>query len=154
MYTLYTQHGPKVLGQASEKYYVTSCNLYVYVYVINYVVLRISPNMKYRTSLLKEKDDPLSASMVKKRFLKERCKKWLVGNNYHPSLFPRDSSKQFNISLKESVCKTNKTLALIAIDNLHFFHFAERLGINISERKNETTVVILDAAVSSVQYKQ
>lgn len=104
--------------------------------------------VKYKTLLPKGENDPLSTSMVRKNFLKERCKRWLAGNNYHPSLFPRDSPKQFNVSLKESVCKTNKTLGLIAIDSLHYFHFAERLGIDISKRRNETTVVILDAAVS------
>jgi len=99
-------------------------------------------------SLLKEDNDSRSASMVKRDFLKNDCKRWLAGNDYHPSLFPRDSPRQFNISLKESVCKTNKTLTLIAIDSLHYFHFAEHLGIDISKRKNKTTVVILDAAVS------
>lgn len=72
----------------------------------------------------------------------------MAGNDYHPSLFPLESPKQFNISLKESVCKINKTLALIAIDSLHYFHFAEHLGIDISKWKNKTIVVILDAAVS------
>lgn len=86
--------------------------------------------------------------MVRRDFLKEGCKKWMAGNDYHSSLFPQESPRQFNISLKESVCKTNKTLALIAIDSLHYFHFAEHLGIDISKRKNKTTVVILDAAVS------
>lgn len=103
--------------------------------------------MKYKT-LPKKENDPLSATTVRTNFLKEHCRRWLAGNNYHPSLFPRDSPKQFNVSLKESVCKTNKTLALIAIDSLHYFHFAERLGIDISKRRNKTTVIILDAAVS------
>ncbi|KAL6259352.1 hypothetical protein P5V15_009267 [Pogonomyrmex californicus] len=110
---------------------------------------KLHANIKYKSSLLKEENDSRSASMVKKVFLKENCKKWLAGNDYHPSLFPQDSPRKFNISLKESVCKTNKTLALIAIDSLHYFHFAEHLGIDISKRKNKTAVVILDAALES-----
>ncbi|EZA61446.1 hypothetical protein DMN91_003951 [Ooceraea biroi] len=102
-----------------------------------------------QTSLLKGKNDPRSASMVRRDFLREHCRRWLAGNDYHSSLFPRDSPRQFNISLKESVCKTNKTLALIAIDSLRYFHFAERLGIDLFKRRNKTTVVILDAALES-----
>lgn len=104
--------------------------------------------MEYETSLLEGEYDPLSASVVRRAFLKERCRKWLAGNNYNPSLFPRDSPKWFNVSLKESVCETNKTLALIAIDSLHYFQFAERFGVDISKRRNKTTVIILDSAVS------
>ncbi|XP_014489487.1 PREDICTED: thioredoxin domain-containing protein 11 [Dinoponera quadriceps] len=137
---------------------VEQCGKQVCNYNKNYAVMRLQEESKlkrmhagakYKTSLPKRKDDPLSASTVRRNFLKERCRRWLAGNNYHPSLFPRDSPKQFNISLKDSVCKTNKTLALIAIDSLHYFHFAERLGIDISKRRNKTTVVILDAALES-----
>lgn len=104
--------------------------------------------MKYKTSLLKEENDSRSASTIRRNFLKENCKRWLTGNDYYPSLFPQDSPRKFNISLKELVCKTNKTLALIAIDSLHYSYFAEHLGIDISKRRNKTTVVILDAVVS------
>ncbi|XP_011861942.1 PREDICTED: thioredoxin domain-containing protein 11 isoform X2 [Vollenhovia emeryi] len=130
----------------------------IYNYNKNYVSIklqeesklkRLRASIEYKSSLLKEENDLRSASMVRRDFLKENCKKWIAGNDYHPSLFPRESPMQFNISLKESVCKTNKTLALIAIDSLHYFHFAEHLGINISKRKNRTTVVILDAALES-----
>ncbi|XP_050461638.1 thioredoxin domain-containing protein 11 isoform X1 [Cataglyphis hispanica] len=110
---------------------------------------RLHTDTKYKTSLLREENDSRSANTVKRNFLKESCKKWLAGNDYYPSLFPQDSSKKFNISLKELVCKTNKTLALIAIDSLHYYHFAEHLGIDISKRKNKSTVVILDAALES-----
>ncbi|KAL0119644.1 hypothetical protein PUN28_007820 [Cardiocondyla obscurior] len=108
---------------------------------------RLHAGIEYKSSLLKNKNDSQSASVVRRNFFKDDCKKWTAGNDYHPSVFPRESSRQFNISLKESVCKTNKTLALIAIDSLHYFQFAEHLGIDIS--KNKTTVIILDAALES-----
>ncbi|CAL1678301.1 unnamed protein product [Lasius platythorax] len=130
----------------------------IYNYNKNYMIMRLQEksklkrlhtDMKYKTSLLKEETDSRSASIIRKNFLKESCKRWLAGNDYYPSLFPQDSSRKFNISLKELVCKTNKTLALIAIDSLHYSHFAEHLGIDISRRRNKTTIVILDAAVES-----
>jgi hypothetical protein len=117
------------------------------IHTINYIVLRVHVDIKHKT-LLKAKNDPQSASMIRRDFLREHCRRWLAGNDYHSSLFPRDSPKQFNVNLKESVCKTNKTLALIAIDSLRYFHFAERLGIDLLKQRNKTTVVILDAAVS------
>ena len=130
----------------------------IYNYNKNYMIMRLQEksklkrlhtDMKYKTSLLKEETDSRSASIIRKNFLKESCKRWLAGNDYYPSLFPQDSSRKFNISLKELVCKTNKTLALIAIDSLHYSHFAQHLGIDISKRRNKTTIVILDAAVES-----
>lgn len=92
--------------------------------------------------------DPRSATAIKEAYLKEDCKRWIAGNKYHQPIFPRDTPEHSNINLTESVCKINKTLALIAIDSLHYFHFAEGLGIDVLKKKNKTAVVILDAAVS------
>ncbi|XP_071574071.1 thioredoxin domain-containing protein 11 isoform X2 [Temnothorax nylanderi] len=140
---------PVMIGQHEKQ---------IYNYNKNYVSIKLQEESKlkrlhagieYKSSLLKEETDLRSANIVRKGFLKENCKKWMAGNDYHPSLFPREFPRQFNISLKESVCKTNKTLALIAIDSLHYYHFAEHLGIDISKRKNKTTVIILDAALES-----
>lgn len=118
------------------------------------IVSRLHADAEYKISLSNKENDARSASMIRKAFLKEHCRRWLAGNEYHPSLFPRDSPRQFNISLKESVCKTNKTLALIAIDSLRYFHFAEHLGIDISKWRNKTAVVILDATVSFEMIKR
>ncbi|XP_024891528.1 thioredoxin domain-containing protein 11 isoform X1 [Temnothorax curvispinosus] len=140
---------PVMIGQHEKQ---------IYNYNKNYVSIKLQEESKlkklhagieYKPSLLKEETDSRSANIVRKGFLKENCKKWMAGNDYHPSLFPREFPRQFNISLKESVCKTNKTLALIAIDSLHYYHFAEHLGIDISKQKNKTTVIILDAALES-----
>ena len=42
----------------------------------------------------------------------------------------------------------NKTLALVAIDSLHYFHFSEGLGIELGGKPDRTAVVILDPLVS------
>ncbi|KAG7210429.1 hypothetical protein KM043_011961 [Ampulex compressa] len=106
-------------------------------------------SLKYKTSILTGENDPRSANSVRRAFIKDDCRKWLTGNNYHQPVFPRDSIKDPNINLTDSICKINKTLALIAIDSLHYFHFAEGLGIDVLKRTDKTAVVILDAAAES-----
>ncbi|XP_053997543.1 thioredoxin domain-containing protein 11 [Hylaeus anthracinus] len=109
-----------------------------------------SKSQRYKTSLFTaNKDDARSANAIKQAYLKQDCRRWITGNKYHQPIFPRDSPEHPNITLTESLCKMNKTLALIAIDSLHFFHFAESLGIDILKKKDKTAVVILDAARES-----
>ncbi|KYN11957.1 PREDICTED: thioredoxin domain-containing protein 11 isoform X1 [Trachymyrmex cornetzi] len=139
---------PATIGQHEKQIYNYNKN-YMSIKLQESTLKRLHAGIEYKSSLLKEDNDSRSANMVRRDFLKGDCRRWLAGNDYHPSLFPRDSPRQFNFSLKESVCKTNKTLALIAIDSLHYFHFADHLGIDISKRKNKTTVVIMDAALES-----
>lgn len=104
---------------------------------------------KYRTSASPaNEEDVQSADVVKQAYLKSECKRWITGNRYHQPVFPRDNLEHPNINLTKSVCKINKTLTLIAIDSLHYFYFAEGLGIDLLSKKDKTAVVILDVAVS------
>ena len=109
-----------------------------------------SKSHKHKASFFTANENDLrSAGAVTQAYLKQDCKKWIAGNEYHQPIFPRGSAEHPNISLTESVCKINKTLALIAIDSLHYFHFAEGLGIEVLKRKDKTAVVILDATHES-----
>lgn len=94
-------------------------------------------------------EDVRSADVVKQAYLKSECKRWITGNRYHQPVFPRDNLEHPNINLTKSVCKINKTLTLIAIDSLHYFYFAEGLGIDLLNKKDKTAVVILDVAHES-----
>ncbi|XP_011502270.1 PREDICTED: thioredoxin domain-containing protein 11 [Ceratosolen solmsi marchali] len=95
---------------------------------------------------LNEEIDSQSASAVKKAFYKNDCKKYLAGYNYHHPVFPRDPDDESNVELKltELICKINKTLALVAIDSLQYFYFAESLGINLANITDKTSAIILD----------
>ncbi|XP_076752476.1 thioredoxin domain-containing protein 11 isoform X2 [Xylocopa sonorina] len=107
-------------------------------------------SQKYKTLVLTtNEEDDRSARAIKQAHLKSDCKKWITGNKYHQPIFPRDNPKHSNINLTKTVCKVNKTLTLIAIDSLHYFYFAEGLGIDILKRKDKTAVVILDVAHES-----
>jgi hypothetical protein len=91
---------------------------------------------------------------VKKAFYKNDCRRFLAGYSYHLPVFPRDSNDNNNVEAKltELICKINKTLALVAIDSLQYFHFAESLGINLANITDKTSVVILDPDVSYCIY--
>nr|XP_012152596.1 PREDICTED: thioredoxin domain-containing protein 11 isoform X3 [Megachile rotundata] len=108
-----------------------------------------SKSQKYKMLSTSTEDDVQSSNNVKQSYLKTECKKWMAGNKYHQPVFPRDSSEHQNINLTESVCKINKTLALIAIDSLYYFYFAESFGIDILRKKDKTAVIIVDAAHES-----
>ncbi|CAK9802194.1 Thioredoxin domain-containing protein 11 [Anthophora plagiata] len=109
-----------------------------------------STSKKYKTSLFTANyEDMQSADAIKQAHLRSNCKRWITGNKYHLPIFPRDNVEHPNINLTESVCKINKTLTLIAIDSLHYFYFAEGLGIDLLKKKDKTAVVILDVAHES-----
>ncbi|KOC69381.1 Thioredoxin domain-containing protein 11 [Habropoda laboriosa] len=109
-----------------------------------------SISQKYKTPLFTANyEDTQSADAIKQAHLRSDCKRWITGNRYHLPIFPRDNIEHPNINLTESVCKINKTLTLIAIDSLHYFYFAEGLGIDLLKKKDKTAVVILNVAHES-----
>lgn len=98
-------------------------------------------------SLVSESTDWRSSSEVKKRYDRNRCKMLLTGNKYNRPVFPRELPGHAPINLTDQVCKTNKSLALIAVDSIRYGYFAESLGIDISKKKDKTAVVIVDSTV-------
>ncbi|XP_012271941.1 thioredoxin domain-containing protein 11 [Orussus abietinus] len=104
---------------------------------------------RYTTSLMSGENDPLSSSAMKDYYVKEECRMLLAGNDYHPPVFPNDSPNHPIINFSSAVTKVNKTLALIALDSLYYFPFAEGLGINVSKRRDKTAVVIVDSLQES-----
>ncbi|OXU20522.1 hypothetical protein TSAR_015773 [Trichomalopsis sarcophagae] len=97
-----------------------------------------------------EVDDPRSSTSVRKAFYREECRQFLAGYSYQRPIFPREPDNDSDeVELTEAICRVNKTLALVAIDSLHYFHFAESLGIDVGNAKDKTTVVILDPADES-----
>lgn len=106
-------------------------------------------NSKSLEYTIASQDDPQSPVSIKYTSLKESCKKWSAGHTYHEPIFPQDSYKHSNISLTKSLCKMNKTLSMIAIDSLHYFHFAEGLGIDVLNKKDKTAAIILDVSQES-----
>ncbi|XP_046835682.1 thioredoxin domain-containing protein 11 [Vespa crabro] len=103
---------------------------------------------EYKMSQIDE-NDRQSPIAIKHALLKENCKRWFAAHSYHEPVFPQDSFEKSNISLIKSLCNINRTLSLIAIDSLHYFHFAEGLGIDVLKKKDKTAAIILDVAQES-----
>ncbi|XP_014215524.1 thioredoxin domain-containing protein 11 [Copidosoma floridanum] len=96
--------------------------------------------------------DPYSSIAVQRTALKEDCRRFLSGYSYQRPIFPQNSdfnSGSDEIPLTDAICKVNKTLAIVAIDSLHYLHFAEGLGIDISRSPDKTAAVIMDPADES-----
>ena len=91
--------------------------------------------------------DPRSALAVKAAYENEECRRLLAGYSYLRPVFPRDADNESELALTEAICKVNKTLALVAIDSLQYYHFAESLGIDVASVRDKTAVVILDPLV-------
>ncbi|XP_014234025.1 thioredoxin domain-containing protein 11 [Trichogramma pretiosum] len=97
-----------------------------------------------------ERIDPRSAASVQKAHEREECRRFLAGYSYRRPVFPRDEddaaadSKEEEVQLTKDRCHVNKTLALVAIDSLHYFHFSEGLGIELGDKSDKTALVILD----------
>lgn len=71
----------------------------------------------------------------------------------HPTLFSSSIVQQTNgdhkkFNIHGLSCKSNSSLALIALDSLKYYHFAERLGINIALKKDLTAAVIINEKVN------
>ena len=93
--------------------------------------------------------DPQSSSSVKKAFIREDCRRFLAGYSYHRPVFPRDSLDEEEVPLTQLICSINKTLSFVAVDTVHYFHFAESLGVDVIGARDKTAVVIVDPTVSS-----
>lgn len=104
---------------------------------------------KYFSSMITGEHDPKSPENLKKRFTRETCKYFLIGNRYHRPVFPEGLHGDVDVKLRASACSSNRSLTFIAIDSLNYFHFAEGLGIDLINMENRTAVVIVDSVLES-----
>lgn len=80
-----------------------------------------------------------------------------LAQDYQPALFSQsvtdyvEHGKEFaNLNISGLGCKTNMSLTFIAMDSLMQRDLAERLGIDISNRKDKTVAVIVNEKVVAV----
>lgn len=100
---------------------------------------------KIKTSMLPRDNDTRSAGEIKKFRVKEECERFLFGNKYNQEKFPKESIDLSSTELTASACSANRSLAFIAVDSFHYYHFSEGLGIDILKIKDKTSVIILDS---------
>lgn len=79
---------------------------------------------------------------------KEICRNFILAEKYHPAVFESKPLQDTGIvDVTGLACKSNKSLGLLAMDSLMHYHFAEKLGINLSKYKDNTAAVIVDGKV-------
>lgn len=98
--------------------------------------------------------DDRSASNLKRFWQEEECRLLKISQKYQPSVYSKsivdyvDNEKEFvDFKISGLGCKTNASLTLIAMDSLMHHHFAERLGVNVSKKRDKTVAVIVNDRV-------
>ncbi|RZC27651.1 thioredoxin domain-containing protein 11 [Asbolus verrucosus] len=87
--------------------------------------------------------DQISSEYLRKSVMEEDCREFLLSQKYGPAIFERKvRGNDFNIT--GLACKTNLTLAFIALDSLRFYHFAEKLGVDLPDSSQKSGVVIIN----------
>lgn len=87
----------------------------------------------------------------------EKCRLFKMSQNYYPSIYSESIVNHVNygkdlnrFNITGLGCKTNETLVIVAVDSLMYHHFAERLGVNISKKKDKTFAVIINDKVYAI----
>ncbi|KAJ8965120.1 hypothetical protein NQ314_004345 [Rhamnusium bicolor] len=104
----------------------------------------------YKTSMLTGDSDPKSPANLLKLSQREKCRLFLTAQKLQPAIFEKQANnekKDFNIS--GLACRSNKSLTLIAMDSLLYYHFAEKLGVDLSENVDKSAVVIINEKMES-----
>ncbi|XP_050300516.1 thioredoxin domain-containing protein 11 isoform X2 [Anthonomus grandis grandis] len=103
----------------------------------------------YETSLWKPNKDPKSMENLKKRQKYENCKTFLAAQKVYPEVFvPDDPVDSEDINVSDFAC-SNNSVKFIVMDSLRYYVFAERLGVNLFNRKDMSAVVIVDEQAES-----
>lgn len=101
------------------------------------------------TTMLPLEDDPLSPDNLVQENVKHFCKLMKFANEAGPRVIPAKvlvNDEKHNIThIHGLACARNFSLHILAVDSVANHHFAEFLGIDISNKKDKTTVVILDS---------
>ncbi|XP_075973532.1 thioredoxin domain-containing protein 11 [Anticarsia gemmatalis] len=99
------------------------------------------------TTMLPLEDDPLSPDNLIQDGVKHFCKIMRFAMEFGPSILTgSQSDERHNMTQIHGLsCAHNFSLHMIAVDSVRNHHFAESLGIDISNKKDMTAVVILDS---------
>ncbi|XP_022830838.1 thioredoxin domain-containing protein 11 [Spodoptera litura] len=101
------------------------------------------------TTMLPFEDDPLSSENLLEDSVNHFCKVLRFAHEWGPPIYPTGAlnidERRTNITHIDGMsCARNFSLQMIAIDSVRNHHFAESLGIDITNKKDMTAVVILD----------
>lgn len=119
---------------------------------ILYHALQLKSPSRIETTMLPFEDDPLSAENLLEDSVNHFCKVLRFAHEWGPPIYPTGplniDERQTNVTHIDGMsCARNFSLHMIAIDSVRNHHFAESLGIDITNKKDMTAVVILDSKV-------
>ncbi|KAJ8979979.1 hypothetical protein NQ317_013728 [Molorchus minor] len=103
----------------------------------------------YQTSRITGENDRRSAVGLLKSLQKENCRQFLMAEKYQSAVFETTASYKKKLNVTGLSCKTNSSLAMIVMDSLLYYHFAERLGIDLLRKSDKSAVVIVNQAMES-----
>lgn len=110
------------------------------------VILQKHHKSEFKTSILTSANDLRSPENLRKTQLYHTCKMLRLSNSESPALFfnPLDDDHEKLNDISGMACEMNRTFSLIAIDSILYHTFAERLGIDILTRENQSAAIIMD----------
>ncbi|XP_053607574.1 thioredoxin domain-containing protein 11 isoform X2 [Plodia interpunctella] len=101
------------------------------------------------TTMLPFEGDHLAPENLVQDNVKHFCKLTKFSYEFGPPIVPAkvpNAEDQINVTdINGLSCENNFTLHMLAVDSVTNHHFAESLGIDVSNKKDKTTVVILDS---------
>ncbi|KAL0893064.1 hypothetical protein ABMA27_014711 [Loxostege sticticalis] len=110
-------------------------------------------NSNIETSMLPFEDDPYSHENLLQDYWQFFCKIFDFANQIGPPISPArimSLEERQNISnVAGLACKKNFTLHMLAVDSVRNHHFAEALGVDITNKKDMTAAVILDTKLET-----
>ncbi|XP_068631740.1 thioredoxin domain-containing protein 11 [Battus philenor] len=101
------------------------------------------------TTMLPHEDDVLSPENLIQDSVKHFCRLMKFANQLGPQIMPAKVTSGNITHIHGLSCATNSSLYIAVVDSVQNHHFAEALGIDITKKKDMTSVVILDSKVGS-----
>ncbi|CAH0563678.1 unnamed protein product [Brassicogethes aeneus] len=104
---------------------------------------------KYDTSMYTGENDHRSAENLQTIHKNEVCRNFLHSENFRPHSFEENVNMANAQDASGLACKVNRSLHFILIDSLVYYHFAERLGVDLNEFVDKTAAVIVNDKMES-----
>lgn len=94
-------------------------------------------------------NDARSPKNLQKIRHQNKCRLKSIAEKYNPPLFSESiiNGENLIVDITGLACQVNNSLSIIAMDSLQYHHFANRLGIDILNRRHKTALVIIDEKV-------
>lgn len=109
---------------------------------------QMTTKTEFETSMIDGSNDERSIKNIQKLFKEEQCKLFHLAERYHGAIFENRlyevKASHPVVDLTGMACKTNRTLSFTVMDSLTYYHFAEKLGIDLFRSSDKSGVAIIN----------